>query len=175
MSCASTSEKKWPELVELAGSNLQQGDFHEIINILEGKLPQNLSEIDMTNKNIAIYGIGYNNLGIAYLRTKKHEKAIDALNKCKDALPRWPAPYYLLGQAYFELKKYSMSIDNFEKALSLRSEDADGVDLTYLMISYLKIHQREKAIKIFDTMQKKFGDKVKNITFSSIEAEAENY
>ncbi|MBN1664336.1 MAG: tetratricopeptide repeat protein [Deltaproteobacteria bacterium] len=163
---ASTSKMITPNLIEEAHKHLHQEKYLETIQFLESNLPKDLSEKDRSTESIDLYFCGYNKLALAYLHSGKADKAIIALNKCKQVLPLRSESYYLLGQAYFYVRNFKASIDNFEKGICLDPKAADAQDMSLLMMSYLKIKNREKALETFNTIRNRFETTTKDTEFS---------
>jgi len=141
-----------------AGKLVFQGKYDEVITLLENKLPADI-EKGMSKEDIATIGVGYNNLGIAYLKLAKLDKAIIAINRCKEILPKWSAPYYLLGQAYCGYSMFEESVLNFNKGIELDSNAADPTDYQLLIISNLKLKNKSEAERIFNIAKSRYKDK----------------
>ncbi|GEM_PF-5952038 len=152
-----------------AGKLLGQGKYNEVIALLENNLPADI-EGGMSNEDIATLGIGYNNIGIAYLKIAKFDRAIISINRCREILPKWSAPYYLLGQAYYEYGLFKESVTNFNKGMELEPAAADCRDYSYLMASYISLNDRASAEKVLELAKKRFPDQAKSLTISGLES-----
>jgi len=151
-----------------AGKLVFQGRYNEVITLLENKLPADI-EKGTSKEDVATIGIGYNNLGVAYLKLAKLDKAIIALNRCKEILPKWSAPYYLLGQAYCGYGMFEESVSNFNKGIELDPNAADPTDYQLLIISNLKIKNKAEAERIFNTAKSRYKDKFAPKSVADIE------
>lgn len=165
----SEQTKALMDIVHQAGKALMAKEYTNIVNILEGKLPSTLTEGDGSRDFAAAYGLGYNNLGIAYLQLGKIDKAIAALNKCKHALSGWSAPYYLLGQAYFKSGMFEESALNFNKGFGLEPDAAIAKDYFFFIIDNLKINNRSEAERLFKIAKEKFPTNFKAESLADIE------
>lgn len=141
-----------------AGKLVSQGRYNEIVALLENRLPADI-EKGMSREDVGTVGIGYNNLGLAYLKLAKLDKAIIALNRCKEIMPKWSAPYYLLGQAYCGYGMFEESVSNFNKGIELDPNAADPTDYQLLIISNLKLKNKGEAERIFNIAKSRYKDK----------------
>ena len=64
------------------------------------------------------------NLGIEYMRTGNYERALEKLNRAKEADPGYFATYNAFGLLYQELKAPARAEENFKQALSLNPSDS---------------------------------------------------
>ena len=68
------------------------------------------------------------NLGIAYLKERAYEKALDKLNKAKEADPQYSPIYNVFGLLYQQLGDFERAESNFKKALSLNANDSSTMN-----------------------------------------------
>ena len=67
-------------------------------------------------------------LGIAYMKEGDYEKALDKLNKAKEADPNYSPTYNVLGLLYQLLGQNNKAEDNFKKAIRLNSADSSTLN-----------------------------------------------
>ncbi|MFH0772470.1 MAG: tetratricopeptide repeat protein [Candidatus Omnitrophota bacterium] len=154
--------------VSEAGKYYRQQQFSKVVELLEKELPNALQGGESCDF-IAVYGVGYNSLGHAYLQLGKYEKAVEALKKTREVMAGWSAPYYLLGQAYARMNKPSESIANFQKGMELDPDTADYIDYTCLIVSYIEQNNKLAAEKILALAKKRFPEQMKDLSISQFE------
>ncbi len=155
--------------VSEAGKYFQKQQFTKVVELLEKELPAALRG-DESRDFIAVYGMGHNNLGHAYLQLGQYEKAIEALKKTREVMAKWSAPYYLLGQTYSRLGKFSESIANFTKGMELDPDAADYRDYSFLIVSYISQGNKADAEKILELAKKRFPEQMKNVSIPELES-----
>ena len=159
------------EAVKQAGKQILEEDFAAVINILENKMPVDLSQGDGSRDFAGLYALGCNNLGIAYMHLGDLDKAIAALEKGKEALTHWSASYYLLGQAYCQQGVYQKSEQNFRKAFELDPDTAIERDYYLYMIASLRLNRLEQSELLFTAAQDRFPDSFSQKVFAEIKQE----
>src|SRR5262249_11272050 len=106
---------------------------------LENKL--NDRAVEEFNRAIAsdpAFALAHHNLGVAYMRQKNYEQAIDAFKKSLELkldLNAREMAYHNLGLAYFTLSRNDEAIDAFKQALQLDSQDPETH--YYLGVAYV--------------------------------------
>lgn len=163
------NESTVTKAVSEAGKLMSQGKYEEVIAVLNDSLPY-FVEVGMSDSYIATIGIGYDNLGLSYMKLAKWDKAIIMLSRCKEFMPKWSAPYYLLGQAYCEYGVFEESIANFTKGIELDPNVADARDYDYLITSYVSINDKTNAEKVLDLAKQRFPEQMKDVIISELEA-----
>lgn len=81
---------------------------------------RNLQPAAQTN-DLAITNL---NLGLEYLRRGEHEKALEKLEKARQADPSYPLTYNSLGVLYQRLGDYGKAEQSFKKALQLDASNS---------------------------------------------------
>jgi len=61
------------------------------------------------------------NLAISYVRLKRADDAILALNEAERLRPAYASPYFLLGRIYYEQHRYYLAFDQLSKATKLET------------------------------------------------------
>ncbi|MDD4957654.1 MAG: tetratricopeptide repeat protein [Candidatus Omnitrophica bacterium] len=149
------NEDKVSSAVMEAGKYLQKQQFAKVVELLENDLPLSLTGNE-SHDFVGVYGIGYNNLGHAYLQLGQYDKAIEAFKKARDVLGKWSAPYYLLGQAYFRKNDPEKNLAYFNKGLELEPEKVAPEDYVYAFLSYISLNDQDKAKSIMEQAKKRF-------------------
>lgn len=75
--------------------------------------------------NVALTNL---NLGIEYMRTGNYERALEKLNRAKEADPGYYATYNAFGLLYQELKAPARAEESFKQALSLNPSDSSTLN-----------------------------------------------
>jgi tetratricopeptide (TPR) repeat protein len=164
-SYAEISYEELTRVVSAAGNYVMQNKMRKVVLLLEGELPKSVNGGE-SKEYIATYGLGYNNLGYAYLRLGQYDKAIKALNKSKEVLGRWPANYFLLGQAYYRSMKFGKGIENFKIAMRMAPNEADLNDYICMTAGYIMIGKEEEAEKVLEIAREKYPQQKDQLTIA---------
>jgi tetratricopeptide (TPR) repeat protein len=89
----------------------------------------------------------YYNRGLAYNKSKQHEKAIEDYNKAIELDPKEAGFYFNRGSIYLKLNRYKKAIEDFDRAIKLNPNSTEA----YLNrgAAYQYLSQYEKAIEDF--------------------------
>lgn len=90
----------------------------------------------------------YVRMGIAYRRSKKYDKAINAYNQALQLNPNYERAYNNRGNVYYDLKEYEKAIQDYNKALELNPDYAAAYSNRANIYSDLK--EYEKAIQDYN-------------------------
>ena len=121
------------------------------LKCLENKF--NDCAIEAFNRAIAsdpAFALAHHNLGVAYMRKKNYEQAINALKKSLELNLEVGArlqAYHNLGLACYALSRYDEAIDAFKQSLQLNSQDPKTH--FYLGLAYLYKERYDEAITAF--------------------------
>ena len=85
-----------------------------------GPSNQNIRGSQATNE-VALSNL---NLAIAYIKEGAYEKALDKLNKAKQADPGYSRTHNVFGLLYQQLGQFDKAEDSFKRAISLNSNDS---------------------------------------------------
>lgn len=86
-------------------------------------------------------------LGISYMREGQYEKALERLNRAREAKPDYPPIYNALGVLYQTMGVYDVAEDNFKKAIKLNPKDSSTLNNYGLLLC--QIQRYEEADEIF--------------------------
>ena len=89
-------------------------------NPVEGTSPQNIRPAQTTNE-VALSNL---DLAIAYMKQRSYEKALEKLEKAREADPNYSPTYNVFGLLYQTLGDNNKAESNFKKAISLNSNDS---------------------------------------------------
>jgi len=78
----------------------------------------NRSEIALSNLD----------LGISYMQDGQYEKALERLNRAREAMPDYPPIYNALGVLHQTLGVYDVAEDNFKKAIILNPKESSALN-----------------------------------------------
>lgn len=165
----SPQTKALMDLLPPSENALLKKDFTAVVSMLESKIPLSVLDGDGTDDYADAYGQACYNLGIAYLNLNELDKAIEILERCRSVLPKWPAPYYLLGQTYYKNEQFKMSGAHFKQAFRMDSSTATAKDYFYFLVVNLRFNNRMKAQQLFDIGKRKFPNNFKAGSLAEIE------
>ena len=86
-------------------------------------------------------------LGISYMQEGRYEKALERLNRAREARSNYPPTYNALGVLYQKLRMYGVAEDNFKKAIKLNPKDSSTLNNYGLLLC--QTQRYEEADKIF--------------------------
>ena len=98
---------------------------------------------DVINQNPGCY-FAYNNLGAAYGKSGKLDKAVEILAVGVETNPDNATSHSNLGNAYLDNREFQKAMDSFQKGLNL--DDASAVLHNNMSIACMYTEQYEKAI-----------------------------
>jgi Tfp pilus assembly protein PilF len=137
--------KSYPEASNLLGVILiEQGRYKEAVGVLTDVAEDFL----YTTPHLA-----YGNLGLAYLRMEKFDKAMEALEKAVELQPMFCLGYFRMGLVYFEQNRYKDALEKLEKAVGIedpwkqcsRLQDAHKV----IGLIHSELESPEEALEAF--------------------------
>lgn len=86
-------------------------------------------------------------LGIGYMQEGLYEKALEKLNRAREARPDYPPIYSALGVLHQKLGVYDVAEDNFKKAIKLNPKDSSTLNNYGLLLC--QTLRYEEADEIF--------------------------
>jgi tetratricopeptide (TPR) repeat protein len=110
--------------------------------------------LECFNKNIALVGSTYFNIGLTLFRMERYEEAFDSFSKALEITPNDPEYLNLLGQTYGELGKLKEAEDYLKRALEIDPNYAIGYYDLGLTLAQQRTRDKEakalfvKAIKL---------------------------
>ena len=90
----------------------------KINNYSQSTRQYNRSEIALSNFE----------LGISYMQDGQYEKALERLNRAREAMPDYPPTYSALGVLHQTLGVYDVAEDNFKKAIILNPKESSALN-----------------------------------------------
>ena len=90
----------------------------KINNYSQSTRQYNRSEIALSNFE----------LGISYMQDGQYEKALERLNRAREAMPDYPPIYNALGVLHQTLGVYDVAEDNFKKAIILNPKESSALN-----------------------------------------------
>ena len=91
----------------------------------KGDYEKAIKDFDLYIEKIDPYdSYAYNNRGVAYLRYKQNERAVENFNKAIELNPNHARSYNNRGIVNHNLKQYERAIEDYNKAIELDPEDA---------------------------------------------------